>query len=804
MSAFRAGTGFVDLTLNDSPFAKAAGKLRGLMGGMARMATRVLAPLAGIFSVGGAIAAVKVWGDFEQQMAAVSTMLVNPAAHMADFTQGVREMAVRFGESTDSLAGGLYDILSASVNPAKALDVLTTSAMAAKAGLSNTQTAADAITTVMNAYGMSAEKAGDISDWLFTVVARGKTTFGELAPQIGKVATLAASAGVPLEDMGALLATMTRNGLSTEASITGVQGIIQGFIKPSTEAADAARALGIELSGAALKNEGLPAIMAKLSKLDPDTLAKLFPSVEGLRGLLPALKNMAGFAEDRQAMTDRAGATETAYEKMAKGIKFQFGRVKQMVMAAMGRIGEVIANELDVSGMIQNMIGLYQRYSDSVVRVVGTIMHWIGQNKSLIATVAGIGAGIVAAVGAGLAAFAVISGAVSLFGLVITGVTAAVGALGAVIGFIASPIGLAVVAVAGLATWLGYLVSQNETVRSAFSSAFGEIKEIVGDTFGGIVDALKAGDIGLAGKIAMAGLKSAVFGALSSLLESFQKFGTGVVTGMNLAFSFVAERAVSGATAVLNAWVRVRSWFATLWTGIKQDAAGAFSVLQSWGSKAALAVAEARLDPETFRMFRDNLGDPDQRLREDIATQSATADAERAQIEQDRDADLDRIKTGADVALAGIKTGIDGVTNKLTNTLQGMKTVADAAAADSRAKLGVLTADAANTRAMDEFVAGGGWDTSEWADAVTADAADAADDAAGTGVASAGKQAGGIMSAGEIAKQLQMAALKDANDPGMKQVELQKALVKNSEQQTQTLAKIEKKPTGGPATFGGA
>ena len=90
-------------------------------------------------------------------------------------------MAVEFGESTEALTNGLYDILSASIPAEKALDVLTVAVKAAKAGMTDTATAADAITTVLNSYGLSAGRAQDVSDLLFTVVKRGKLTFADLS-----------------------------------------------------------------------------------------------------------------------------------------------------------------------------------------------------------------------------------------------------------------------------------------------------------------------------------------------------------------------------------------------------------------------------------------------------------------------------------------------------------------------------------------------------------------------------------------------------------------------------------------------
>ena len=100
---------------------------------------------------------------------------------MKRFTDGVRRMSVEFGESTEALAGGLYDILSASVAPGKALDVLAVAARAAKAGLTDTKTAADAITTILNSYGLAAEDAGKVSDWMSTLEGEAPDPWQDLA-----------------------------------------------------------------------------------------------------------------------------------------------------------------------------------------------------------------------------------------------------------------------------------------------------------------------------------------------------------------------------------------------------------------------------------------------------------------------------------------------------------------------------------------------------------------------------------------------------------------------------------------------
>lgn len=160
----RAGRAFVELFVEDSRLVRglrqAQRRLQAFGAAVRGLGTR----LAGLGALMGAplLAGTRVFADFEQQMAQVSTMLQEPDRFMDRFRAGIRAMSAEFGESTATLAQGLYDILSASVPAEKALDVLAVSARAAKAG----------ITDSGPIYGV---------DLTFTVDAEGRITGASLA-----------------------------------------------------------------------------------------------------------------------------------------------------------------------------------------------------------------------------------------------------------------------------------------------------------------------------------------------------------------------------------------------------------------------------------------------------------------------------------------------------------------------------------------------------------------------------------------------------------------------------------------------
>lgn len=385
----KAGRAFVELYAEDSKMVRALRRAEGELRAFAQAVTRIGAGTAGI---GAGITApfvlgAKVFADFETQMANVSTMLDNPETYMARFTQAIRSMSVQFGESTEALAGGLYDILSASIAPEKALSVLTEAIKAARAGIVDTKTAADAITTVLNSYGLSASRAADVSDLLFMVVKRGKTTFGELAPNIGNIANIAATAGISLEELGAAIATLTRFGIRTDDATTAIRAIISTFLSPAKQSIENAKQYGLELSSVTLKSIGLLGALEKISKLPPDAVSGIFENIRALKGVLPALGNLEGFADDIALMANRAGAAEVAFEKMEGALGHSFQKVSQSGKLVFSAIGESISEAL-------------KGVSERIKSVNMGIAELILSHKKATAAIGGMGVGLVGLGGA--------------------------------------------------------------------------------------------------------------------------------------------------------------------------------------------------------------------------------------------------------------------------------------------------------------------------------------------------------------------------------------------------------------------
>lgn len=116
---------------------------------------------------------------------------------------------IKFGITAANAANGLYYIISAGFSTSDALKILAVSMEAASATGTKMDTVSNALTSIMNAYGVSANRAKEVTNQMVQAVVSGKQTFQDFANAIGAVAQPAHSAGVGINEMLAAESTMT-------------------------------------------------------------------------------------------------------------------------------------------------------------------------------------------------------------------------------------------------------------------------------------------------------------------------------------------------------------------------------------------------------------------------------------------------------------------------------------------------------------------------------------------------------------------------------------------------------------------
>lgn len=403
----QVGTGISRL----DDLTKAGAKAEKQMDALA-LATKGLGLVMG--ALGSAIAAIKfgqITNDalkFKASLDEVSTLVDTTVVSMRELEKAALGQAKAFNSTPLEQTKALYQIISAGASSAaKATEILTAANKLAVGGVTDIKTAADGLTSVLNAYGSKVESAAAVSDAMFTAMRAGKTTIAELSAALGQVAPLAAQMGVSFDELTAATAALTKGGISTSVAVTGLRAILAAVAKPADEARELAKALGLEFTATALEAKGLAGFLKDLeAKTGGNTaaLAKLFGGVEAL---VPVMALMGQAGDDLTVilgqMAEKTGATDEAFQKIADGAGYQLnlllgelqiGLLEVAVAAAENLTPAIIETrkaleELGRSELL-NAIGVGLGGAFKVVEVtVGGVIFVVGQLLRLLgATIA--------------------------------------------------------------------------------------------------------------------------------------------------------------------------------------------------------------------------------------------------------------------------------------------------------------------------------------------------------------------------------------------------------------------------------
>jgi len=232
---------------------------------------------------------------FESGVNTVKTLLDKPIIKKfsVDLDKAAKG-AIGLGFSMADTNESLFDAVSAIGDVPKSLEVFNKAQILAIAGETSLNIATDGITSVMNAYSLSLEEAGDISNAFFTAQKKGKTTVAELASNVGKVAPVAKRAGIGFKTLLATMSQLTLGGLSTEEATTALRSAISGLLDPTPQVRkEIARLneefkLHIPIGASALAATNFTDVLGDLAivaEKDKDALGLLVPNVRAVTAI---------------------------------------------------------------------------------------------------------------------------------------------------------------------------------------------------------------------------------------------------------------------------------------------------------------------------------------------------------------------------------------------------------------------------------------------------------------------------------------------------------------------------------------
>lgn len=327
--------------------------------------------------------------------------------------------------------------------------------------------------------------------------------FAAAGDQLDKMSQRTGVAAPALAEFGFAAEQSGTDLNKVENSVRRMQKTIGDANRGLSTATEGLGRLGLsaqELNGMAPEDQ-FQLIADRLKEIeDPTAKASAAMDVFGSRtgtAILPMLDSLGELRQEARELgivpTDKA-------VKDAAAVTDAINRLKRSVMATAFEIGASLADEVLAAAAAAKKIAVQ-------------IGRWIRDNVGLVKTIAAVGIGLAAA-GAAVVA---LGGGMIFAGLALAGLASIVSALGAAVGLLFSPLGaVAALLVGGTVLWARYTESGRNAIAS-LRQGLGEIMATAKETFGGIADALAAGDLQLAGEIAFTGLKLAALQGLEAI-----------------------------------------------------------------------------------------------------------------------------------------------------------------------------------------------------------------------------------------------------------------------------------------------
>jgi TP901 family phage tail tape measure protein len=535
-----------------------AARVRGVGSSVGSVGTRMTGMgVVGAAAIGGV---VKLFAAFDDQMRTVKAVTGATADQFAMLTEEAKRLGRETSFTASEVAGGMVELGRAGFEPREIMDAMGAVLALSRSTGTDLAEAVQIAAGTIRGFNLEAQDMGRVADVLTSTVNGSSQTLTDFGEGIKYVAPLAAAAGESIEDVAAASAILADNFI--KGSLAG-NAIARAYKNLSGELRqEVLRGLGIESVDANGDLRKLADILAELGERTKDLGSaerlNIFDKLFG-RGQAAALNlgkdpfNVEGF---NQRLREAQGTAKRTAEDMDSGIGGSFRMLYSAIEGVLIEIGDTLAP-------------IIKGWADSLKGLAGILQRIIEQAPGLATgflkvTIAAIGGGIaLAAIAGALKAIAIgiIATSLLLKGLSIAiGVATAAWKLLALSMVLFNPVTIAISA--AIATVVGAVAIMGGSVREAvgdIADSFASLAGYLREAWQGIGDAFVAGNLALAGEIAMQSLRLVFVTALGAIEQLWNDWTTDLANAL-----VVLE------TTAKSILFNIASWVA----GISADIAG--------------------------------------------------------------------------------------------------------------------------------------------------------------------------------------------------------------------------------------
>ena len=314
--------------------------------------------------VQGMVASIATARDFSLRIAEIQTVSQQAQLTTSQWSDGLLRLSNAFGVPILDQTEAAYQAISNQVVAgAESFRFLADANIFAATTVSSSADAINLLSSALNAYGLTTADTNRIASNFFMTIKLGRLRASDIANSIGTVAVQASQLGIKVEELNAVLATLTVRGVSPNAAMTQMRGIILKLLKPTAGMKELLKSIGVESGEAAIQTFGFTRLLDILQEKCQGSaaeIAKMFTELRGMSGMIGLTgKNLQTFTNTLEQMKNAeqeyANAQTLIFESAGKRLQIQINKLKNTFISD---IGEPITEILAWIGELISPVGL--------------------------------------------------------------------------------------------------------------------------------------------------------------------------------------------------------------------------------------------------------------------------------------------------------------------------------------------------------------------------------------------------------------------------------------------------------------
>lgn len=283
--------------------------------------------------------------QFQVRIGEIRTISHDAAFSFERWSNAVRGLSDQFGNPILDVAEGVYETISNQIaDGGKAAEFMGKALAFSQATVSTSADSVNLLSSAINAYRLDLSKVDEVADSFFETINLGRVRASDLANEFGRVAPVAASLGITLNELNAAIAAITIQGVTPSETLTSIFGIMNKLLKPTDEMVKFLESLGFSSGQAAIRALGFAGVLREVTKQAQAgnvELADLFNEIRSTRGIVAITRALDTYDSALQSLNNSQGAVKKAQDEInataGKQFQIEMNKIKNIFAEDFGR-----------------------------------------------------------------------------------------------------------------------------------------------------------------------------------------------------------------------------------------------------------------------------------------------------------------------------------------------------------------------------------------------------------------------------------------------------------------------------------